>query len=257
MADLTPIGDRSHADSSQPREGPIVPGSELLEILAEFSAGAGHEINNPLATIIGRAELLHRRLNTSMSAGEVAETRRDLRIIAGQAQRIRDMIGDLMLFARPPKPKIENVDLRGLCVEAGRPFLEQAEKLGVTLRLPTEGGEVTVLGDRIQAAVVISELIRNALESVSEGGTVTVQVDVGENPGSHTKLTIEDNGRGLTSYDRVHLFNPFYSGRNAGRGLGFGLCKCWRILELHGGRIAIHPAEPAGTIVIAEWPIAP
>lgn len=257
MADPSQTGDPGPTDANQPSDGVIVPNNELLEILAEFSAGAGHEINNPLATIIGRAELLHRRLSVAMSAGELAETRRDLRIIAGQAQRIRDMIGDLMLFARPPKPKFEAVDLRKLCVEAGRPFLEQAEKLSVTLKLPMVGAEVRIRADRVQVAVVLSELIRNALDAVSEGGEVSVHIDPGDQQNSCAKLTVEDNGRGLTSYDHVNLFNPFYSGKNAGRGLGFGLCKCWRILDLHGGRITIQPAQPAGTIVITEWPVAP
>ncbi len=110
-----------------------------LEALAEFAAGAGHEINNPLATILGRAELLQRRIDRVVPSGEAVEARRDLAIIAGQAQRIRDMIGDLMLFARPPAPKLVRcniVDEVGESITALRPL---AESRGVQIDWPLRG----------------------------------------------------------------------------------------------------------------------
>src|SRR6478735_643901 len=82
----------------------VLPDAAKLEAMAEFAAGAGHEINNPLATIIGRAQLLLK--------DESDPQRRQMLIsIGAQAYRIRDMIGDTMLFGRPPSPEIANVDL--------------------------------------------------------------------------------------------------------------------------------------------------
>src|SRR5437773_12387659 len=86
---------------------------EKLAALAEFAAGAGHEINNPLAVICGRAELLLREETHP-------ERRRDLATIHAQARRIYEMIADLMLFARPPQPALAPVDLDGLLVELAR-----------------------------------------------------------------------------------------------------------------------------------------
>ena len=94
-----------------------------LEALAEFAAGAGHEINNPVATIVGRAELLLK--------GETnPERRQALLTIGAQALRIRDMIGDLMLFARPPKPELQSLNLvevlcQLLLVSARLPYVTQ------------------------------------------------------------------------------------------------------------------------------------
>jgi signal transduction histidine kinase len=256
MADATlNDGDRPVEPDAAPDEL-LLPDGDMLNALAEFCAGAGHEINNPLATIIGRAELIHRRLSSTASTGEILETQRDLRIIAGQAQRIRDMIGDLMLFARPPKPTLENVDLCAVCLEAARPFVEEANRLNVMLRLPPGGRTLHVLADRVQLSVVVSELIRNALDGVARGGQVAVRIEARDAEGAYASLLVEDDGRGLTSHDQQHLFNPFYSGRDAGRGLGFGLCKCWRILEQHGGRISILPRVPGGTRAITEWPLS-
>jgi len=60
-------------------------------------------------------------------------------------------------------------------------------------------------------------------------------------------VSVTDNGPGLSDKDRVHLFDPYYSGREAGRGLGFGLCKCWRIVSGHGGRIEVDSVSGGGT----------
>ena len=67
-------------------------------------------------------------------------------------------------------------------------------------------------------------------------------------------VTVTDNGRGLSETDRAHLFDPFYSGRDAGRGLGFGLCKCWRIVTNHGGWIDVDAAPGVGTTFRVFWP---
>jgi signal transduction histidine kinase len=223
-----------------------------LVALAEFAAGAGHEINNPLATILGRTELLLRRVARVTPTGETAEAARDLHIIAGQVQRIRDMIGDMMLFARPPAPKFEPVDLAGVVRETVSSLQSEISRHEVTLDadLPTAG---PIRADRTQVAIVVSELLRNALQATPAGGRIRIQVTSGA---PDLRLVIEDNGAGLSEADRQHLFDPFYSGRQAGRGLGFGLCKCWRIVKEHGGSISVSPRDGAGVRAAVEWPAA-
>jgi signal transduction histidine kinase len=235
------------------------PNSELtlqhakLEALAEFAAGAGHEINNPLATILGRTELLLRRVERLAPSGETGEATRDLNIIAGQVQRIRDMIGDLMLFARPPAPKLEACDLSETVRTVLKTFANQAAAQGVDLRQNLATG--VIQADRIQLAVVVSELIRNALQATSGGGVIAVSATWRVDPPG-AFLVVEDDGVGLSKDDREHLFDPFYSGRQAGRGLGFGLCKCWKIMQLHGGAIEVGPREGGGVRVTTEWRMA-
>jgi len=70
-------------------------------------------------------------------------------------------------------------------------------------------------------------------------------------------LSISDDGPGLSPADREHLFDPFYSGRQAGRGLGFGLAKAWRIVTLHGGQIEVVSPEKGGVLFTIFWPAAP
>ncbi|HVJ69107.1 MAG TPA: HAMP domain-containing sensor histidine kinase [Caulifigura sp.] len=225
-----------------------------LAALAEFAAGAGHEINNPLATILGRTELLLRRVERLAPSGEAAEAARDLNIIAGQVQRIRDMIGDLMLFARPPAPKLEDVSLSEIARGVLESFASRAAAEGIELRGQFDEG-VVVRADRVQLAVVVSELLRNAFQATPRGGSIRATITIADDLQRIARLAVEDDGAGLSDSDMAHLFDPFYSGRPAGRGLGFGLCKCWRIMQTHGGMIAIVNQEKVGVLAITEWPM--
>ena len=216
-----------------------------LESLAEFAAGAGHELNNPVATIVGRVQLLL-RTETDPQRRQALET------IAGQAYRIRDMISDVMLFARPPILELQDCDL-SVAVEAMlKVQRDRSAETADRLRWQPVEVPVTVLADPDQLNVVINELVTNALEADDEGGPVEIMVSSTE----EAVLEIRDGGPGLSESDRQHLFDPFYSGRQAGRGLGFGLPKCWRIVTLHGGRITVEPLEPTGLCVRVHWPIA-
>ena len=95
--------------------------------------------------------------------------------------------------------------------------------------------------DREQLAVAMSALIRNSLEALHMGGEIEFLITrtEGEFGKSTACLTICDNGPGISSEVRKHLFDPFYSSREAGRGLGFGLSRVWRIAEQHGGSVEV------------------
>ncbi|HTI51129.1 MAG TPA: HAMP domain-containing sensor histidine kinase [Planctomycetaceae bacterium] len=222
-----------------------------LRALVEFAAGAGHEINNPVATIVGYVQQL--------LADETDPDRRHiLATIGGQAYRIRDMIGDLMLFARPPQPRPEPLELAAVCREVAGKFTTDAAAIGCGMEINAPA-DAPIFADPIQLRVVISALLRNSLEAVGSNGRIVVAVPTVEEAGRQwAVLRISDNGRGLSDVDREHLFDPFYSGRQAGRGLGFGLPKAWRIVTLHGGRIDVEsPAEGgAGAAFTIHWPAA-
>lgn len=235
-----------------------------LEALADFAAGAGHEMNNPLAVIAGRAQLLLRD-----------ETDRDRRaslaLIWAQAQRVHEMIADVMLFARPPAPQFEQIEwgslLRRVLHEAAAELPERAVKLelnatepsafdaaGVLLvaRLPSR--PVAAQADPDQLAVAIRALLRNAIEAVESGGRVELAAEAGPD---ELIVEISDNGPGISAEARSHIFNPFYSGRQAGRGLGVGLCKAWRLITLHGGTINVDQSPLGGARFRVAVPFQP
>lgn len=231
-----------------------------LASLAEFAAAAGHEINNPLAVISGQAQLL--------LTGEPSETRRrSLLTIAHQAARINGMISDLMLFARPPEVHITDISFSQIVSEVAEKFQKRAKEQNKTLNICLPNPLFAISADAVQMKLLISALIENALEATESEDTVHISVPVTfseslpSNVDSYLPrncclvLEIQDTGSGLSETDLQHLFDPFYSGRSAGRGLGLGLSKCWRIVQNHDGQLLVESPASGGCCVQVYLPV--
>jgi signal transduction histidine kinase len=217
---------------------------EKLEAMAEFAAGAGHEINNPLAIIAGRAQLL-------LKDEADPERRRELALINAQVKRAHEMIADLWLFARPPRPEFQTVDLVQLVDRVVEEMAPQAAQRGVSLRRAGEPGPLPVEADPVQLCVALNALLKNSLEAIGRDG----QVEIGlRGSRSEVEIRVSDTGPGVTPDERRHIFDPFYSARQAGRGLGMGLSKCWRIVTGHGGGIAVESPPGQGAQFVITLP---
>ena len=227
-----------------------------LEAMYNFAAGAGHEINNPLGSIAGWAQLLLRDEPDK-------ERRRMLAKINAQAFRAHEMIADMMLFARPPEPVKAEVDIVSLADEVLAGLSEEAaHRRTRLLRLPSEA-PIIVPADAVQLKAALRALCINALEAVGAGGNVDIAIrratpwdgaDVSIE--AVAEIIIHDDGPGITPQVRRHLFDPFFSGREAGRGLGFGLSKCWRIVTNRGGRIEVMSEAGHGATFTIALPVA-
>ncbi len=220
--------------------------TEKLAALKELAYGASHEINNPLANISTRAQTLIRDEPDP-------DRRRQLAVINAQAFRAHEMIADMMLFARPPALRKEAIELEQLVDQVLEELAETAAAQATRLeRVPGEAPG-TILADPEQLAVALKALCTNALESLASGGWVQVAFGpataqpAGFGETRATEIRIRDNGPGIPPQVRRHLFDPYYSGREAGRGLGLGLAKCWRIITDHGGQIHVDSDTPCGT----------
>jgi len=218
---------------------------EHMEAMAEFAAGAGHEINNPLGSIIGQTQLLLKREDR-------ADHRQALETIGAQAWRIRDMIGDTMLFARPPQPEFSQCGLVGITKKI---VSNLNATFGRIITVSASHEDILAFGDQAQLSTLIAHLIRNACEAVQNldgGGHVTVEIR--REASYAASVSVTDNGPEIPAEIRRHLFDPFYSGRQAGRGLGFGLCHCWQIVRMHNG-ILTQETLDTGNRFIAVLPI--
>jgi len=211
--------------------------NEKLEAMAEFAAGAGHEINNPLTVIAGRAQLFLREESDP-------ERRRALALMNAQAMRVYEMIADMMLFARPPQPEPEPIDLVELVDRVIAEFSPRAAAQETTLRRVGESGPVKIEADPAQLTIALQAMVRNSLEAIGRKGLI----EIGVCPGRRgAEINVVDDGPGITPEERRHLFDPYFSARQAGRGLGLGLSKAWRIVTNHGGRIEVESKPGSGT----------
>lgn len=226
-----------------------------LSALYQFAYGAGHDINNPLANIVTRVQTL--------LAGETHPERRQmLTAIQAQALRAHEMIGDLMLFARPPAPVWTRVEIGSLLhrlVAEQRPAATSQE---TALACAEVAPGLAITADATQLALALSALLANALESLGRGGRIELAargcaLAAAEAARPGVEIVIDDSGPGIDPAIRPHLFDPFFSGREAGRGLGFGLCKCWRIVDLHGGAIRVEASPLGGARFVVQVPESP
>jgi signal transduction histidine kinase len=211
---------------------------EKLNALKELAYGASHEINNPLANIAARAQTL-------LDDEQDPQRRQKLIAIHRQAMRAHEMISDLMLFARPPKLNLTSFSLRELIRKVVGGLSTLAKESSVQLNCSENELSGEIRADETQLGVALHALIKNSIEAVDEGGRVSVVVRsilVAGEP--WVEIVIGDDGPGISADVRRHIFDPFFSGREAGRGLGFGLSKCWRIVTDHGGQIVVR--SPAG-----------
>jgi signal transduction histidine kinase len=218
-----------------------------LDALKELAYGASHEINNPLANISARAQSLLRDETDP-------ERRRTLEAIHQQALRAHEMIADLMLFARPPKLVRAPVDVRALVDKVVGELAPECRRREIEIQPSVDGELQTVMADEVQLAVAVKALCSNALEALGRGGWVKVHADVTN--AKILRITVSDNGPGVPAAIRPHIFDPFFSGREAGRGLGFGLSKCWRIVTEHGGTVTASSGEGGGAVFAIELPLA-
>jgi signal transduction histidine kinase len=218
--------------------------AEKLEALAEFAAGAGHEINNPLTVISGRAQLLLRDETDT-------ERRRTLALIRAQAVRVHEMIADMRLFARPPEPEWKPVDLAAIIDRIAQELGDEYARQEIAVVRTGQVGVVPVEADPVQMNVALRALCRNSAEAIGRAGRI--ELEIRPEP-DEVLVLVRDTGPGITSEERRHIFDPFFSARQAGRGLGLGLSKAWRIVTNHGGRIEVESQPGHGATFVIRLP---
>jgi len=208
-----------------------------LAALKEFAYGASHEINNPLANISTRAQAL-------LAEERHPERCKKLATIVAQAMRAHEMISDLMLFAKPPPLDLADIRVADLLATIVSECQADAHEQRTEIAIGVEPPELIMRGDSTQLGAALKALVRNALEALGDGGRIEISAAA---DAQQMMIAVTDNGPGIPLHVREHIFDPFYSGREAGRGLGFGLPKCWRIAEMHGGWIDVEGEAGAGT----------
>jgi signal transduction histidine kinase len=197
----------------------------------QFAYGLSHEINNPLANISTRAQTLMR--------GEAEPSRQQsLQRIVDQAMRAHEMTADLMFYAHPPTPKKTRFDLRDVVRTVAKQCEEAVRGRAIEMIVAVADTPATIDADRAMMTEAARSLLLNAIEAIGCDGRIVVGCEI-EPDTSAAVMTVCDSGPGLSPAAVLHAFDPYFSGREAGRGLGVGLCRVDTITKIHGGDVRL------------------
>jgi two-component system, NtrC family, sensor kinase len=236
--------------------------SERLASVGFLAAGVAHEINNPLASIAFCSEALERRVHdmlaqippSSTAAEESKVITKYLRMIQQESFRCKEITSRLLEFSRGGERHREPTDLGELI----RNVLEMVQHLqnrqGKEL-LFNETQAVTAMVNALEIKSVIVNLVVNALDSMDEGGALTITLGLRD---GMAEMVFQDTGCGMTSEVLENIFEPFYTRSRTGKGTGLGLTICHRIVNHHEGEMEAHSAGPhRGSTFVVRLPLQP
>ncbi|MEE9382275.1 MAG: ATP-binding protein [Nannocystaceae bacterium] len=221
--------------------------NEKLAAVGTLAAGLAHEIRNPLNGAHLQLRLLERRLTKAGGADQLFEP---IHVVHGEISRLSHLVDDFLRFARPTEINVTDVDLSAIVRRVVALEAPRAERAGAGLAMELRGGSVHIQGDEEKLQQVLLNLVRNAIEAVSGEGQISVSVH-GEGESVH--VTVRDNGVGIATENISRIFEPFFSTKPNGTGLGMAICHS--LISVHGGEIQVRC--DAGTVVEIVLPTVP
>ncbi len=201
--------------------------SEKLAHMGQLSAGIAHELNNPLGVVIMYSNILLDECTTE------DPVREDLQLIVEQAARCKKIVGGLLNFARKNQVNHQFIDIRKLTENsiAGVVFPDNVKAV---IEDRTTSPDASI--DSEQMTQVLTNLFRNAIDAMPEGGTLTVTL---EDTAADVIIVVSDTGSGIRDEDKPKIFEPFFTTKGLGKGTGLGLATTYGIVKMHKGQITV------------------
>jgi signal transduction histidine kinase len=222
-----------------------------LKAVGTLTAGVAHELNNPVNNIMLTAADLQERY-AELSDGERLEMVADL---VGESDRARDIVRNLLDFARESEVELTPLQVEGLITETLQLASNQVKLAGVKVQGDLEEALPPVYGDRHQLTQVFLNLVLNALDAMSTGGVLTITAEKAED-GNFVDIGFADTGVGIPEKYLDSIFDPFFSSKKNAKGTGLGLSVSLGIVKQHGGDIRVESAVGAGTTFTVSLPMA-
>lgn len=223
--------------------------SEKMATIGRLVSGVAHEVNNPLAAILGFTDLLLENPDVPASARE------DLQIILQETQRTKDIVQDLLSFARQRPVQRELVSVNHVLRQTIKLRSYDFASHGVEVREEFDEALNPALGDAQQLQQVFLNILNNAYDAVQESGQRGRIVIRTSHRNKGIEIAITDNGTGINDPERI--FDPFYTTKHAGKGTGLGLSICYGIVRAHGGEIQCWNNEAGvGSTFMVRIPVA-
>ncbi len=225
--------------------------TERLATVGKLASGVAHELGTPLQLVSSHARLIAEEPTGSADVTESAG------IIREQADRMTRIVRQLLDFARRRPTSREAIDLAETAQRAARMFVGPDARASIDVKVTKPAEAVEVDGDPEQLLQVLSNLVTNAVQAMPDGGRLEIDIAGGSRPGmpgDWARLSVRDDGVGMSAEVRRHAFEPFFTTKEVGKGTRLGLSVALGIVEEHGGAIDIHGRSARGTELVVWLP---
>ncbi len=220
--------------------------SDKLALIGQIAAGIAHEIGTPLNVISGNAEYI------MMEMGEDNPYKEELETIISQAERIANLIKQLLEFARPRKANYTKANVNNEILHVIELLKHQFEKANVKLNLKLSEDIPPVCVDCSQIHQVFLNIIVNAIHAINENGLIEIETFAKD---GYVNIKFKDNGVGILPEHLDKIFEPFFTTKEAGKGTGLGLAVSKRIIDEHNGKIEVESTPGVGTTFTVKIPV--
>ena len=227
------VGNQAVASLERIQAEEVAKRREALAAVGEMAAGLAHEVRNPLGAIHGAVQVL-------LTETDTRRAREMLEVIQEETARLGRVVGEFLDYARPSTRRREAVDLADLARSALRSA--EAAGQGVRATVRVADGTPPAAGDPDQLQRAVGNILRNAREAAGPGGSI--RVDVAPEGSDRVAIRIEDDGPGIPTEALPRLFQPFYTTKPGGTGLGLALVH--RLIEAHGGEVRVDARPDLG-----------
>ncbi len=220
-----------------------------LATMGELAANIAHELNNPLATISLRVETLANQLSGD------EQKHKSLKVVMGEVERMATLVNNLLQFTRRNQRQVSTINIADEVTRSIELISYYLRNRKIEVVKEFDESPPAIHADRQQLRQVFLNLMTNAGDAMPEGGTLTVRVCAEPETG-RIAIEFSDTGQGIAETEMEKIWEPFYTSKPEGKGTGLGLSICNRIIEEHGGMIALQSELGKGTTVRVVLPVA-
>jgi signal transduction histidine kinase len=221
--------------------------SEKLQAISLLAAGVAHEIGNPLNSLSLHLQLLQRRLNDEQIDRE--EAMELIGVAKEEVERLDAIITQFLSAVRPARPRMESIDIKEVIVESLNFMRHEIENRNVEVKCSWPEALPEIAGDSSQLKQAFYNLLKNALQAMPEGGSIDIRCSYDD---LSVELSIGDTGKGISPEDMNKIFEPYYTSKEKGSGIGLMIVD--RIAREHGAELSVDSASDKGAVFTIRFP---
>jgi PAS domain S-box-containing protein len=226
--------------------------AQRLAALHTLSAGVAHELRNPLSALDLNLHLLEEELRETTDLP--AQANEYFQVLNTELSRLSAILDNILRYAQSRPAKFHEVNIQSLVSHVAQLLYHEAEDRHLQLQVSVPTDLPDVQGDETQITQALINIVINAFQAMSAGGVCRIIVQERERPERHwVEIAVHDTGQGIDPQSLVHIFDPFYTTKKNGTGLGLAVAH--RILQDHGGRIDVTALPGGGTSVMLSLPV--